>query len=53
MTANEACAEEAAKNPRFKKTYDIVRAFRKDACQWWQANEATFGNYQIRMETRS
>ena len=49
----EACAEEAAKNPRFQKMYDSVRAFRKDAYQWWQVNEATFDNYQIRMETRS
>jgi hypothetical protein len=30
-----------------------VRAFRKDAYQWWQVNEATFDNYQIRMATRS
>ncbi|NJM92290.1 MAG: ABC transporter substrate-binding protein [Rhodospirillaceae bacterium] len=49
----EACAEEAAKNPRFKKMYDSVRAFRKDAYQWWQVNELTFDSYQVRMETRS
>jgi TRAP-type mannitol/chloroaromatic compound transport system substrate-binding protein len=49
----EACAEEAGKNPRFKKMYESVKAFRKDAYQWWQVNEATFDNYQVRMETRT
>ena len=48
----ETCAEEAAKNPRFQKMYDSVRAFRKDAYQWWQVNELTFDTYQVRMETR-
>ena len=23
-----------------------MRAYRKDAYQWWQVNEATFDNYQ-------
>ena len=50
---DEACAEEAAKNPRFEKMYDSVRAFRKDAYQWWQVNELTFDSFQVRMETRS
>ncbi len=50
---NEACAEEAAKNPNFKKLYDSVRAFRKDAYQWWQVNELSFDTYQVRMETRT
>ena len=49
----EACAEEAEKNPRFKTIYDSMRAFRKDAYQWWQVNELTFDTYQVRMETRS
>ena len=49
----EACDEEAAKSPRFKKMYDSVRAFRKDAYQWWQVNVLTFDSYQVRMETRS
>ena len=49
----DACAEEAEKNPRFKTMYDSVRAFRKDAYQWWQVNELTFDTYQVRMETRS
>ena len=50
---NEACAEEADKNPRFKKLHDSVRAFRKDAYQWWQVNELTFDTFQTRMETRT
>jgi hypothetical protein len=33
--------------------YDSVRAFRKDAYQWWQVNELTFDAYQVRMETRT
>ena len=49
---SEACAEEADKNPRFKKLNDSVRAFRKTAYQWWQVNELTFDTYQVRMETR-
>lgn len=49
----ETCAEESEKNPRFKKIYDSVRAFRKDAYQWWQVNELTFDTYQVRMETRT
>jgi TRAP-type mannitol/chloroaromatic compound transport system substrate-binding protein len=50
---NEVCAEEAEKNPRFKKLYDSVRSFRKDAYQWWQVNELTFDTFQTRMETRT
>jgi TRAP-type mannitol/chloroaromatic compound transport system substrate-binding protein len=49
----ETCDDEAAKNPRFKKIYDSVKAFRKDAYQWWQVNELSFDTYQVRMETRS
>ena len=49
----EACAEEAEKNPRFRTIYDSVRAFRKDAYQWWQVTELTFDAYQVRMETRT
>ena len=48
----EACTEESEKNPRFKMIYDSMRAFRKDAYQWWQVNELTFDTYQVRMETR-
>ena len=48
----EACTEESEKNPRFKTIYDSMRAFRKDAYQWWQVNELTFDTYQVRMETR-
>ena len=51
--ANQAaCDEEAAKNPRFQRMYESVKAFRKDAYQWWQVNELTFDTYQVRMETR-
>ena len=49
----EACAEEAAKNARFKKMYDSVSAFRKDAYQWWQVNELSFDTYQVRAQTRT
>jgi TRAP-type mannitol/chloroaromatic compound transport system substrate-binding protein len=49
----DVCGEEAEKNPRFKKIYDSLRAFRKEAYQWWQVNELTFDAYQVRMETRT
>ena len=49
----EACNEEAAKNPRFKKLYESVKAFRRDAYQWWQVNELSFDAFQVRMETRT
>ena len=49
----EACNEEAEKNPRFKKLYESVKAFRKDAYQWWQVNELSFDAYQVRQETRT
>jgi TRAP-type mannitol/chloroaromatic compound transport system substrate-binding protein len=39
--------------PARPEMYDSVRAYRKDAYQWWQVNELTFDTYQVRMETRS
>jgi TRAP-type mannitol/chloroaromatic compound transport system substrate-binding protein len=49
----DTCAEESEKNPRFKKIYESVRTFRKEAYQWWQVNELTFDTYQVHRETRT
>jgi len=51
--ANEVYAETAAANPRFKKIYDSLVAFRGDSYLWWQVAEMTFDSFQIRMRTRT
>jgi TRAP-type mannitol/chloroaromatic compound transport system substrate-binding protein len=51
--ANEVYAETLAQNPRFKKIYDSLVAFRSDSYLWWQVAEMSFDSFQIRMRTRT
>ncbi len=51
--ANEVYAETSADNPRFKKIYDSMVAFRGDGYLWWQVAEMSFDAFQIRMRTRT
>ncbi len=46
--ANETYAELSASNPRFKKMYDSLTAFRSDSYLWWQTAELTFDIFQVR-----
>lgn len=48
----ETCEEFAATNPRFKKMYESVRAYKHELYQWWQVCELTFDSYQVRKEGR-
>ena len=41
----EACDEEAAKNPRFKKIYGSWKAFRDDQILWFRVAEQNFDNF--------
>jgi TRAP-type mannitol/chloroaromatic compound transport system substrate-binding protein len=51
--ANETYAEISATNPRFKKMYDSLTAFRDDAYLWWQIAELPFDVFQIRNRGKS
>jgi len=51
--ANEVYAETSAANPRFKKIYDSLVAFRSDSYLWWQVAEMSFDNFQVRMRTKT
>jgi len=51
--ANEVCAETSADNPRFKKIYDSMVAFRGDSYLWWQVAEMSFDSFQVRMRART
>jgi TRAP-type mannitol/chloroaromatic compound transport system substrate-binding protein len=51
--ANEVYAETSAENPRFKKIYDSMVAFRGDSYLWWQVAEMSFDTFQIRMRART
>ncbi len=51
--SNELYAETCAKNPRFKKIYDAMVAFRADQYLWWRVAEYTFDTFQIRSGTRN
>jgi TRAP-type mannitol/chloroaromatic compound transport system substrate-binding protein len=46
--ANEVYAEINAKNPKFKKIYDSMMAFRKDEVLWFRVAENTFDNFMAR-----
>jgi TRAP-type mannitol/chloroaromatic compound transport system substrate-binding protein len=46
--ANEVYAETNAKNPKFKKIYDSMMAFRKDEVLWFRVAENTFDNFMAR-----
>jgi TRAP-type mannitol/chloroaromatic compound transport system substrate-binding protein len=50
--ANEVYAETSADNPRFKKIYDSMVAFRGDSYLWWQVAEMSFDLFQVRMRAR-
>jgi TRAP-type mannitol/chloroaromatic compound transport system substrate-binding protein len=41
----EVYAEEAAKNPKFKKMYDAWKAFRDDQILWFRVTEQNFDNF--------
>jgi TRAP-type mannitol/chloroaromatic compound transport system substrate-binding protein len=45
--ANEAYAENSAKNADFKKIYENMKAFRNEEFLWWQLPEATFDNFMM------
>jgi TRAP-type mannitol/chloroaromatic compound transport system substrate-binding protein len=51
--ANEVYAETSADNPRFKKIYDSMTAFRGDSYLWWQVAEMSFDSFQVRMRARA
>jgi len=51
--ANEVYAETSAENPRFKKIYDSMVAFRSDSYLWWQVGEMSFDSFQVRMRART
>ena len=49
----EVYAETGATNPRFKKLYESLAAFRNDSYLWWQVAEMGFDSFQIRMRSRT
>ena len=51
--ANEVYAETAAANPRFKKIYENLVAFRSDSYLYWQVAAMSFDLFQARMRTRA
>jgi TRAP-type mannitol/chloroaromatic compound transport system substrate-binding protein len=51
--ANQVYAETGATNPRFKKLYESLAAFRSDSYLWWQVAEMGFDSFQVRMRTRT
>jgi TRAP-type mannitol/chloroaromatic compound transport system substrate-binding protein len=50
---NQVYAETGATNPRFKKLYESLAAFRSDSYLWWQVAEMGFDSFQIRMRSRT
>jgi TRAP-type mannitol/chloroaromatic compound transport system substrate-binding protein len=46
-------AETGATNPRFRKIYESLAAFRSDCYLWWQVAEMAFDSFQIRMRSRT
>jgi len=50
--SNEIYAETVAANPKFKKVYDNMVAFRNDEYLWWQVAEMTYDQYMINFVTR-
>jgi len=51
--ANETYDEIGKANPRFKKIFDSLAAFRHDSYSWWQVCELTFDTFQVRMLNRA
>jgi TRAP-type mannitol/chloroaromatic compound transport system substrate-binding protein len=46
--SNEVYAENAAKNPKFKKMHDAYMAFRGDQYQWWRVAELNYDLFMVR-----
>ena len=46
--SNELYDEISAKNPDFKKLYDVVRAFRNEEYLWFQIAEYAYDSFLIR-----
>jgi TRAP-type mannitol/chloroaromatic compound transport system substrate-binding protein len=46
--ANQVYAETGAINPRFKRIYESLIAFRSESYQWWQVAEMSFDSFQVR-----
>ena len=46
--ANELYAETMAKNPKFKKVYEIWKPFRNEEVLWFRVVENTFDNFMAR-----
>src|SRR5215469_11344826 len=51
--ANQVYAETGATNPRFKKIYESLAAFRSESYLWWQVDEMGFDSFQVRMRSRT
>jgi TRAP-type mannitol/chloroaromatic compound transport system substrate-binding protein len=52
-SANEVYAEISAQDPRFKRIYDNLVAFRNDSYMWWQVAELPFDIFQVRHRSRT
>ena len=50
--ANETYAEINASNAAFKKIYDSMAAYRRDAFLWQQVSEATFDNFMMAQQRK-
>jgi TRAP-type mannitol/chloroaromatic compound transport system substrate-binding protein len=50
--ATQVYTETSSTNPRFKKIYENLVAFRSDSYLWWQVAEMTFDRFQVQMRTR-
>lgn len=50
--AGELYDELSAKNPEFKKVYDVVKQLRSDEYLWFQVAEYTYDNFMIRARAR-
>ncbi len=48
----EVYAETSETNPRFKKLYESLAAFRGDSYLWWQVAEMGFDSFQVRLRSR-
>jgi len=53
QVANQVYGEMNAANPRFKRLYDSLVAFRSESYLWWQVAEMGFDGYQVRVRSRS
>jgi TRAP-type mannitol/chloroaromatic compound transport system substrate-binding protein len=48
VAAQELWAEQAAKNPKFKKIYESWKPFRNEEILWFRVAEGSFDNYMAR-----